>query len=211
MVRHFDYQFIAGRIVLDFANTVGYRLNPEKCHDHLNTAADVRRWARQAHFDRFVASRPLDRDAIVTIRDVREKAFAVFHALAAGSPVPLPPLQFLDERLREYQAERRLSLRGGRIQWSWHPGAKNVATAMILYPILTDAVDLLTSGALNRVRHCADPDCGWLFFDRSHSGRRRWCRMADCGNRNKVKEFYLRRAAGPDSKDQVRRHPIRPR
>ena len=193
MVRDYDYQFVAGRLVLDFANTVGYRFNPEKYEDHLSNAADVRRWAKQARIDGFVASKPLNRAAIVTIREVRESAFAVFHAFAAGAPIPVPALQLLDKRLREYQAERRLSLRGGSVQWSWHPGARNVPTAMILYPILTDAADLLTSGAVNRVRHCADPDCGWLFTDRSNSGRRRWCRMADCGNRNKVKEFYRRR------------------
>lgn len=194
MVRPYTFRFIAGRLVLDFANTVGYRFNREKYEDHLRTAVDVRRWAKRAGVARFTMSQPLGRAALARIHDVRENAFAVFHAVAAGVPVPLPPLQCLDEYLREYQAQRRLSVRGGRVQWTWHASAGSHAAGLILYPILADAVDLLTSGALNRVRHCADPECGWLFLDRSNSGRRRWCRMADCGNRNKVKRFYRRAA-----------------
>jgi len=177
---------------LDFANTVGYRFNPNKCEDHLGTEADIRRWAKVVQIEGFVASRRLDLAEVETVRDVRENAFAVFYALAAGAPVPLSALRRLDDRLREYQAKRRLIIRGGRVQWGGHPAARDVTTAMILYPILADAADLLTSGPLNRIRHCADRDCGWLFLDRSNSGRRRWCRMADCGNRNKVKEYYRR-------------------
>lgn len=193
MVKQQTYRFIAGRLVLDFANTVGYRFNPEKYEDHLRTAADVTRWAKQAGIRRFIASQPLDRAALTRIRGVRENAFSIFHAVAARTPVPLHPLQRLDDCLRKYQAQRRLSFRGGRVQWAWHPAARSLATATILYPILTDAVDLLTSGNLHRVRHCADPECGWLFMDRSNSGKRRWCRMADCGNRDKVNRFYRRR------------------
>jgi predicted RNA-binding Zn ribbon-like protein len=58
--------------------------------------------------------------------------------------------------------------------------------------VLASAVDLLTHGPLDRVGSC--PRCGWLFVDTSKNGRRRWCSMAVCGNREKV-----RRHAGPAS------------
>lgn len=49
------------------------------------------------------------------------------------------------------------------------------------------AGELLTSPALRCVRACAGPGCGWLFLD--PTGRRRWCVMAVCGNRAKVRRF----------------------
>src|SRR6185437_6680981 len=39
------------------------------------------------------------------------------------------------------------------------------------------------------LRACADPECGWLFLDRSQARRRRWCSMAECGNRAKARRF----------------------
>ena len=49
------------------------------------------------------------------------------------------------------------------------------------------AGELLTSPSLRRVRACPGPGCGWLFLD--PSGRRRWCVMATCGNRQKARRF----------------------
>jgi predicted RNA-binding Zn ribbon-like protein len=49
------------------------------------------------------------------------------------------------------------------------------------------AGELLTSPALCRVRACAGAGCGWLFLD--PTGRRRWCVMAVCGNREKARRF----------------------
>jgi predicted RNA-binding Zn ribbon-like protein len=52
------------------------------------------------------------------------------------------------------------------------------------------AGELLTSPALGRVRACAGAGCGWLFLD--PTGRRRWCVMAVCGNREKVRRYAAR-------------------
>lgn len=44
-----------------------------------------------------------------------------------------------------------------------------------------------------RVKACPGPDCGWVFVDRSRNGSRRWCQMAECGNRAKGAAFRARR------------------
>jgi predicted RNA-binding Zn ribbon-like protein len=49
------------------------------------------------------------------------------------------------------------------------------------------AGELLTSSTLRRVRACAGTGCGWLFLDLT--GRRRWCVMAACGNREKARRY----------------------
>ena len=46
------------------------------------------------------------------------------------------------------------------------------------------------SAELARVGRCPGRHCGWLFYDRS--GRRRWCSMASCGSREKMRRLYAR-------------------
>ncbi len=50
------------------------------------------------------------------------------------------------------------------------------------------AAELLISPERTHVRTC--PGCGWLFLD--SRGRRRWCSMATCGNRAKVRAHAAR-------------------
>ncbi|MGA5817090.1 CGNR zinc finger domain-containing protein [Kitasatospora sp. NPDC094028] len=52
-----------------------------------------------------------------------------------------------------------------------------------------DFLALLGQGA-NRVKQCAHEACILHFFDASQNGRRRWCRMAVCGNRAKAARHY---------------------
>ncbi|GAA0525524.1 hypothetical protein GCM10010172_02470 [Paractinoplanes ferrugineus] len=46
-----------------------------------------------------------------------------------------------------------------------------------------------------RVKACRGDDCRWVFIDGSRNASRRWCAMADCGNRAKVAAFRDRRRA----------------
>ena len=63
----------------------------------------------------------------------------------------------------------------------------------MLWPVVIDAWDVLTTPALERVHECpGDGTCGWLFLDTSRSGTRRWCDMRTCGNRAKVRTHYAR-------------------
>ena len=51
-------------------------------------------------------------------------------------------------------------------------------------------------GTWERLRVCHEPTCRAVFYDgsKNHSGK--WCSMSTCGNRNKVRAFRERRAAG---------------
>jgi predicted RNA-binding Zn ribbon-like protein len=50
---------------------------------------------------------------------------------------------------------------------------------------------LLAEAAKGSVRACPGRGCGWAFYD--PRGRRRWCQMAWCGNRTKVRRHSERR------------------
>ena len=54
------------------------------------------------------------------------------------------------------------------------------------------AVDLFANGNRELVRLCDGAGCNLWFYDRTKSHRRRWCSMAVCGNRDKVKNHRAR-------------------
>jgi predicted RNA-binding Zn ribbon-like protein len=54
-------------------------------------------------------------------------------------------------------------------------------------------------GSFHRLRECQDPTCTSVFFDRSKNHSGKWCSMASCGNRNKVRKFRERERAAKTS------------
>jgi predicted RNA-binding Zn ribbon-like protein len=49
-------------------------------------------------------------------------------------------------------------------------------------------------GRWERFRVCGDPGCASVFYDRSKNRSGKWCSMASCGNRAKVRAFRERHA-----------------
>jgi predicted RNA-binding Zn ribbon-like protein len=83
------------------------------------------------------------------------------------------------------------------------PGRPGRAAAPSTVPqalaaIAREAVALYSGAGAARIRQCGG--CSILFVDASRAGRRRWCSMAACGNKEKV-AAHRRRAArdGPTS------------
>ncbi len=62
------------------------------------------------------------------------------------------------------------------------------ALARVVQPL----VDAIAAGTTDRFRVCANDGCRWVFEDTSRGGRRRWCDMASCGNRAKVRRYRSR-------------------
>ncbi|MFH9349108.1 CGNR zinc finger domain-containing protein [Kitasatospora sp. NPDC017646] len=65
--------------------------------------------------------------------------------------------------------------------------------AQLVSTLARDAIALLTGPYADRIRECGAHDCRLLFVDTSRPGRRRWCSMERCGNRNKVRALRARR------------------
>lgn len=129
-------------------------------------------------------------EAVIGFREatnLRETIFRCFAATAAGRPPPDEDVGALNAALADAPPRRRLRLGG------WEIGRPDPSASALLAPTLWSAADLLVGTQLQRVRQCANPDCGWLFLDNSKSGNRRWCSMSSCGNRAKAHRHYLRR------------------
>lgn len=75
-------------------------------------------------------------------------------------------------------------LRGGASPLAW------------LGPVALAAAHLVTAVPRERLRPCASSRCGAWFVDTSKGGRRRWCSMATCGNREKAAAHRAKSAPG---------------
>lgn len=51
-------------------------------------------------------------------------------------------------------------------------------------------------GEWSRVKACAAADCRWAYLDISRNRSRRWCDMAECGNRAKNRAWRRRQSVG---------------
>ncbi|GAA3790518.1 CGNR zinc finger domain-containing protein [Streptomyces chiangmaiensis] len=47
----------------------------------------------------------------------------------------------------------------------------------------------LTAGTWLRLKACELPECHWAYYDRSPAGKGRWCSMAVCGARAKMRRY----------------------
>ncbi|TFV59381.1 hypothetical protein E4P42_08140 [Mycobacterium sp. PS03-16] len=188
-----DAHFIGGHPILDLTNTVFDRLHPAEDNDLLRSPAEVVAWCLSVGL--FATAPTLtpaaERALVADVRAVREHAAAVFGAVAGGTAVPSGALGALLERAGA-------GARGARIDWTgpgpgeWEadwaaPGAIPAALSLM-------AVQALFTLPPDRVRACGR--CGWLFLDSSRGGRRRWCSMSTCGNREKVTRHRRADSAG---------------
>ena len=76
----------------------------------------------------------------------------------------------------------------GRFEWSWDDAAGLDAP---LWPLIHSALELVTSGPLERVSQCGR--CRWLFLDTTKNHSRRWCSMEGCGTDAKMERYVARR------------------
>ena len=177
-------------LCLEFVNTRYWRGQPTPT-ESLNGPDDLAAWlATQGAKD----GRPLSRREFEQALEVRETIHRVFDATARGKPAAAGDLQALNERLAA--APARQAVRRDRSGYAWEVDPRTATAEGALAAVLWSAGDLLTGGLLDKVRRCANPDCGWLFFDDSRAGKRRWCSMASCGNRAKAKRHYHRTREG---------------
>ena len=105
---------------------------------------------------------------------------------------PRAPLARLNRLLAAHGGRLRLAAADGRLR---HGATRGLMDAVGL-PVAISAVDLLTSSDLGRVKICPAHQCEWLFLDDSRNGTRRWCSMAECGNRAKARLHYDRMKRG---------------
>ena len=189
---------VGGHPALDFVNTVNSWTGGEPGAEYLCTYMDVLDWHQAAGMIGGKSRRALGQNsrkrqeaAMEKVTALRGALQALFHAVAAGKPLPQRALDRLNEVIRETARWRRLVAHGVEINCGWD--FDSAPPEAVLGPVAWQAMELLEHGELDRVKECpSDEGCGWLFLDSSKNRSRTWCSMKTCGNSAKVKRFRAR-------------------
>jgi predicted RNA-binding Zn ribbon-like protein len=177
--------FVADHLALDFLNTVA--MVEGRPVDFLGSDDDVWRWLVQAGLAE-AGSRPEFSSLLDTAKSLRELIRTLVAKRKAGGRADTAAFNAFLQAARSYPQlmwENRKAPRIERIRDQWSPAA-------LLAPVAEAAADLIVNGDFELIRKCEDDACVLWFYDRTKSHRRRWCSMAVCGNRNKVKAFRQR-------------------
>lgn len=193
---------VGGRPSLDFINTEGGKRNGPP--DWLESYGDIVQWsasegllsAEEATELLAMASGKPEAASEVFERaiELREGLFRVFHSVREGREPAERDLAVLDRELSGALARLKLTPSENRFEWRFVGGER--ALDRVLWPVVRDAADLLSSDVIERVEECDGDSCTWLFVDTSRNHSRRWCKMGDCGNRAKARRYYKRHKQG---------------
>ncbi len=220
-------------VSLEFANTAEWHAgpNPEERLTSYGSAVDWGRQqgvisdAQAESLLAIARANPGDEAvALGRIVALREAVYHIFSAVAHQKPPQSATLERLNAELIEASPHLRLVASGEtgaepggevpepggetpepggfpQFDWVWTDIDEHLTS--LLWPIARAATTLLTSPDLARVRECAGDPCGWLFLDLSKNGSRRWCDMADCGNRAKARRYRARKKGMADETEAV--------
>jgi predicted RNA-binding Zn ribbon-like protein len=197
-----DAKFVGGALCLDFVNTGGVLADYGDllAWADLTGAIDTRqtgRLRRSSEADPIRAEAAFRR--AVRLRDAIRRIFA---SQASGDPPAEKDLIHLSLAVAKSAKHLRLDPSAEGFAWRWYEAENRLDWPTWI--VARSAAELLTSDRRDRVRVCDGPDCGWLFLDTSRNRSRRWCDMADCGNRAKARRSYARRRRGLAGTDSGR-------
>jgi predicted RNA-binding Zn ribbon-like protein len=189
---------LSGHPALDFCNTLaGWDGNEP--WDYLQSYEHLAAWAGFAELlpgERIAGLRRRARErgnaatATAALEQARAFRGRLYDVLQSGPSAE--SFASVADKVNAAAARLRLRRRDDAIDWEIDPQAGLGAP---IDAVAWSAGELLTSGEISLVRACPGHACGWLFLDRR--GRRRWCTMTTCGNREKVRRFAARqRGAG---------------
>lgn len=183
-----DWVWDGGRPCLDLVNTVRDRWRGGR--ELLSGPAELAAWLQAAGL---LAGTALPTRAQVgAARRLREAVDRAARARAAGRAVADDDVRRINRAARwVHHAPPQLRACPDGTVARWSPSPADPVRAA-LGALAADAVELLAAEPFPRVAVCSSPRCGIRFLDASPAGNRRWCSMARCGNRSKVRRHYAR-------------------
>jgi predicted RNA-binding Zn ribbon-like protein len=184
-------RLVAKRPALDFVNTIDPRQGNTTI-DYLRNYTDLAAWGARAGVISPETSSRLTRlarqnnakadQALENSRQLREALYHIFFRIAVDRRPSPSDLELLRTAFQEALGHAKLEQYGRGFCWRLDPDLE-----FIRWSVARDAVAMLESDALKRLKLCPGNNCGWVFLDTSKNGTRRWCSMAGCGNRTKAR------------------------
>jgi predicted RNA-binding Zn ribbon-like protein len=152
-------------------------------YEHLVVWARERGLVSDGVADQLVAEGLARPEEAARLLDRVKRLRRAFYAVAIGAAGD-------EDRVIVAREAERASARA-RLEWEPRPAWVLPATPELPLLAVARAIGAFVTDPL-RVGRCPGRGCGWLFAD--PTGRRRWCSMAVCGNREKARRHALRAA-----------------
>jgi predicted RNA-binding Zn ribbon-like protein len=180
------FKFLSDHRALDLTATVSGRKRNAPS-DSLKTAADLARWIRAAGLGEATP----DESDLSLARSLREAIYGLVMARMQGVPLNEADRRTLNAIAAGHPPFVALTEEGIATTFG--------SVRQLLTGLALEAISLIGGEQSSRLRQCEAEICAVLFLDESRTGERRWCSMANCGNRAKVRSFRQR------SRDKRRR------
>jgi len=179
-------------LLYDFVNSLDLRRYvergvPHSVHDELATKAQLKAWLRaRGLLDKGVE---LDAEDHRRTLELRETLRAYLRQTPADRATDAVTAARLDAAAANFPLIVKVSQAGGTALAPAHASRSGC-----LAYVLAELQRLSETARLDRLKLCDSDECGWMFYDRSKPGNRRWCSSARCGNRQKTRAYRRRRA-----------------
>ncbi|WP_257477581.1 CGNR zinc finger domain-containing protein [Acidipropionibacterium jensenii] len=183
-----EFENVSGNLALDLLATLWWRR--DRPRDLLAGPADVESWASS------VGVRLTDAMSVDDLEDVVALRELIYRECARRLAGQIPALAPIADRHSEIASLLEIARNpptwpqldtAGRLHQS------GPATALQSL-VARSALELLDGPDAARIRECGSPRCTRLFIDRSR-GKRVWCGMSTCGNREKAARWRARHPA----------------
>jgi predicted RNA-binding Zn ribbon-like protein len=177
--------FLGGAAWIDLLNST---LSPDGGTTRVDFLAEpttFQRWLANAEIEP-PGDRTEEAAAASKLRDALRPAF---DQLAAGESLSPRTLDVVNAGLSEARFVRRLRPSGEGYALDEAPIG---APPGVVATIAADFARFVAEYEPERMKHCANPTCTMVFYDRGKNSRRRWCSSAVCGNRDKVANYRAR-------------------
>lgn len=180
---------VGGRLCLDFVNTIHDRFAPVQ-EDYIFDKDRYLSWSMQvgllsdAEFEH-VAALQANEHFMEDVRRFREQLHVFLLEYRRGQ-VSSPPASLAFWIERAWAGLRFDLATPDFVTWS----RNTIDLRLPLKRIALDVLDMLQHGERFRLKRCATRGtCGWLFYDKSKNGTRRWCSMETCGSTAKMRRY----------------------
>jgi predicted RNA-binding Zn ribbon-like protein len=177
-----EFRLGLGHPVLELVATLAGRRGEPL--ERLATPDDLSHWLDATHL---AAGARCDHEALGSARELREALYRIVTAAREQQPPTASDVGLVNEWARQPAASPQLD------QTLHVRSASPDPCRAALAELARAAIELVAGPDLQRIRNCADPTCSLMFIDRSRPGRRRWCSMERCGNRDKTARYRQRR------------------
>lgn len=192
-----NISLVGGEISIDFINTV-HRYDKEEEADELKDYKILLDWlllSETINTDQYKKFKSAAKNnpekaehALKKAQEIRRALFKVLLSHAHKDKVDQKNLDILGEFWKEAHAHATFISKNEGGSWKFEIDKTDLMS--VIYPIIDNAVILLQSKDVGKIRLCESSNCTWLFLDRSKNHSRRWCQMEICGNREKAKRHY---------------------